>query len=335
MSVLSFTATQLWLCREQRGKEGSWWGVSRLKLWISSLYPCHQTHVTCLNAKDHQLFLTYDSVLSLFMETMPTEKERKIVLSSIQSTHWRCPIGDWPHLLHGCAKASGNSPRSVIRDGFWQQLPWGCFRSHSKPRKHLKDTRKPSLCSNAANTCVVSDWGKPLHWWKSPTVTTCGLRVSTPSLRLFNPPLRVSSPPLNVSSPSLSVSNSSWSWKKMLQDTSSFCLATASIRPLPWMQNCRGLSSFTVRHQRNGNRTSQFTSKAWLYIGDQQTLGSPQTSLCASLPLYKACRSHPVPETSTATFRPFDACRNQAPNLVWWRATQGRFEGPERNEVLG
>lgn len=124
-------------------------------------------NVTFLNAKDHQLFFTFYYGLSVFMETTAKEKERRrlFVLSGIQSAHWavrRCksPHRRSNHPPQGCAKASGNHPRLVIRDSFWQHLPWGFFGSHSKPSKQLENTKKPSWCGNAANTCTVSDSGE-------------------------------------------------------------------------------------------------------------------------------------------------------------------------------
>ena len=90
----------------------------------------HRVNVTFLHAKDHQLFFPFYSVLSVFMETTAKEKERKrlFVLSGIQSAHRATGRCKRPHrrlirFLHGCAKASGNGPRSVIRDSFWQHLP--------------------------------------------------------------------------------------------------------------------------------------------------------------------------------------------------------------------
>lgn len=207
MPVLFFTAIQPQLCSEQRGKgwlPGGCFqakaldllrctagclarsdesqaclllaGHSLCKSQTAGTVPCqdssaarelHRIIVTFLHVKDHQLFFTYYSVLSVFMETTAKEKERKrlFVLSSIQSAHWaagRCksPHMRLIHLLHGCGKASGNRPRPVIRDSFWQHLSGGQFWSHSKPRKHSENTKKPSLCSNVANTCTVSHSGK-------------------------------------------------------------------------------------------------------------------------------------------------------------------------------
>lgn len=121
-------------------------------------------NVTFLHVKDHWLFFTFYSVWSLFMETMAKQKERKrlFVWSGIQSAHWDVGRCKSPHvrliqLLHGCAKTSGNHPRPVIRDDFWQHLPGGCFWSHSKLRQHVENTKKPSPCSNVANTRTVSD----------------------------------------------------------------------------------------------------------------------------------------------------------------------------------
>lgn len=101
------------------------------------------------------------------------ERDRLFCLASSLLTELRGdasgPTGDWSVSFTAVLKPVEMVPGYVIKDSFWRHLPWGCFWSHNKPRKHLENTKKPSLCGNAANTCtVLSLWGKPQHQWKSP-----------------------------------------------------------------------------------------------------------------------------------------------------------------------